>query len=147
MERALAIAATLVAGALVAAQPPANSELGRHVGSLGAAFVSVSLSLGILGVLLVATGGLGQLSGLSEFRAEYAIGGVAGAAIVGISLVTVRELGAGGVVAATVCTQLIVSLILDRLGVLGLSPTGITPARIAGVVLLIAGTILLTAGD
>ena len=144
MERALAVVATLVAGALVAAQPPANSELARQVGTLGAAFVSISISLFLIGVLLVVTGGVGGLGGLSEFRIEYALGGVAGAAIVAISLVTVRELGAGGVVAATVCTQLIVSLILDKLGVLGLSPTDITPARALGVGLLLGGTILLT---
>jgi transporter family-2 protein len=147
MERALAVVATLVAGALVAAQPPANSELAKQVGTLGAAFISISISLAIIGVLLVVSGEVGGLGGLSHFRIEYALGGVAGAAIVAISLVTVRELGAGGVVAATVCTQLIVSLILDKLGVLGLSPTAITPARAAGVVLLIAGTILLTTGD
>jgi transporter family-2 protein len=147
MERALAVVATLVAGALVAAQPPANSELAKQVGTLGAAFISISISLAIIGVLLVVSGEVGGLGGLSQFRIEYALGGVAGAAIVAISLVTVRELGAGGVVAATVCTQLIVSLILDKLGVLGLSPTAITPARAAGVVLLIAGTILLTTGD
>jgi transporter family-2 protein len=147
MERLLAIAATLAAGALVAAQPPANSELGRQVGTLGAAFVSITISLLLIVVLLVGTGGAGQLSGLSNFRPEYALGGIAGAAIVTISLVTVRELGAGGVVAATVCSQLIVSLILDRLGVLGLSQTAITPARLAGVALLIAGTVLLTTGD
>ena len=147
MERLLAIAATLVAGALVAAQPPANSELGKQVGTLGAAFVSITISLLLIVVLLVGTGGAGQLSGLYNFRIEYALGGVAGAAIVSISLVTVRELGAGGVVAATVCSQLIVSLILDRLGVLGLSETAITLPRLAGVVLLIAGTVLLTAGD
>jgi bacterial/archaeal transporter family-2 protein len=147
MERLLAIAATLMAGALVAAQPPANSELGKQVGTLGAAFVSITISLLLIVVLLVGTGGVGQLSGLSNFRLEYALGGVAGAAIVSISLVTVRELGAGGVVAATVCSQLIVSLILDRLGVLGLSQTAITPPRLAGVALLIAGTVLLTAGD
>jgi transporter family-2 protein len=147
MERLLAIAATLAAGALVAAQPPANSELGKQVGTLGAAFVSITISLLLIVVLLVGSDGVGQLSGLSSFRAEYALGGIAGAAIVSISLVTVRQLGAGGVVAATVCSQLIVSLILDRLGVLGLSETAITPARLAGVVLLIAGTVLLTAGD
>jgi transporter family-2 protein len=144
MERALAILATLVAGALVAAQPPANSELGKQVGTLGAAFVSIAISLSLIAVLLVATGGAGQLSGLSQFRIEYALGGVAGAAIVAVSLVTVRELGAGGVVAATVCTQLTVSMILDRLGVFGLSHTAITPTRVAGVVLLIVGTVLVT---
>jgi bacterial/archaeal transporter family-2 protein len=101
----------------------------------------------VIGVLLVASGEVGELGGLSHFRAEYALGGLAGAAIVAVSLVTVRTLGAGGVVAATVCTQLIVSLILDRLGVLGLSPTALTPVRVAGAVLLIGGTILLTSGD
>jgi transporter family-2 protein len=147
MERAFAILATLAAGALVAAQPPANSELGKQVGTLGAAFVSISISLVLIVILLVATGGAGQLAGLSQFRVEYALGGLAGAAIVAVSLVTVRELGAGGVVAATVCTQLIVSMVLDRLGVLGLSHTAITPARMTGAALLIAGTVLVTAGD
>jgi bacterial/archaeal transporter family-2 protein len=147
MERVLAVLATLAAGALVAAQPPANSELAKQVGSLGSAFISISISLAVIGVLLVASGEVGELGGLSHFRAEYALGGLAGAAIVAVSLVTVRTLGAGGVVAATVCTQLIVSLILDRLGVLGLSPTALTPVRVAGAVLLIGGTILLTSGD
>jgi transporter family-2 protein len=147
VERVFAILATLAAGALVAAQPPANSELGRQVGTLGAAFVSISISLVLIVILLVATGGVAELGGLSNFRIEYALGGVAGAAIVTISLVTVRQLGAGGVVAATVCSQLIVSMVLDRLGVLGLSQTAITPARVTGVVLLIGGTVLLTTGD
>jgi transporter family-2 protein len=144
MERLLAILATLAAGALVAAQPPANSELGKQVGTLGAAFISISISFVIVLVLLVVTGGLGQLGDLSSFRPEYALGGVAGAAIVAISLVTVRELGAGGVVAATVCTQLTVSVILDRLGVLGLPGNPITPIRLGGIALLIAGTVILT---
>ena len=147
MERAFAILATLAAGALVAAQPPANSELGKQVGTLGAAFVSISISLVLIVILLLATGGAAELGGLSNFRIEYALGGLAGAAIVTVSLVTVRHLGAGGVVAATVCSQLIVSMVLDRLGVLGLSQTAITPARVGGVVLLIGGTVLLTTGD
>jgi bacterial/archaeal transporter family-2 protein len=129
---------------MVAAQPPANSELAKQVGALGAAFLSIAISLALVAVLLVASGGVGQLGELSSFRLEYVLGGVAGAAIVTVSLVTVRELGAGGVVAATVCTQLTVSLILDRLGVLGLSETPITPRRVIGVALLIAGTLLVT---
>lgn len=140
----MAIVATLAAGAMVAAQPPANSELGKQVGALGAAFISIAISLVLVAGVLVASGGVGQLSQLSRFRVEYVIGGVAGAAIVTVSLLTVRELGAGGVVAATVCTQLTVSLVLDQLGVLGLTPTPITAVRVIGVVLLIVGTLLLT---
>jgi len=147
MERVLAILATLAAGALVAAQPPANSELAKQVGTLGAALVSIGISLVLVAALVIVTGGVGQLGELSDFRLEHALGGIAGAAIVTVSLITVRELGAGGVVAATVCSQLIVSMVLDRLGVLGLAQTEITPARVIGVVLLLGGTFLLTAGD
>jgi transporter family-2 protein len=144
MERALAIAATLAAGALVAFQPPANSQLGKHVGSLGAAFISTLLSVTIIATLMVITGGFGSLKGISGIHPSYLLGGVAGAVIVSVSLVTVRVLGAGGVVAATVCTQLIVSAMLDRLGVLGLDRTAISSWRVSGFALLIAGTLLVT---
>jgi bacterial/archaeal transporter family-2 protein len=144
MDRALALIATLFAGALVAFQPPANAELGREVGSLAAAMISIAISAVIIAVLLVVFGDASRLGDLTHFQPSYALGGIAGAAIVGISLVTVTELGAGGVVAATVCTQLIVSALLDRFGWFGLEVVELGPMRIAGFALLIGGTILVT---
>ena len=44
MERVLAVSATLAVGALIAFQPPVNSELGKHTSVLGAAFVSTAIS-------------------------------------------------------------------------------------------------------
>ena len=93
-------------------------------------------------MILLVSGGAGQLSGLADFRPAYLLGGVAGAAVVTVTLVTVRTLGAGGVVAVTVCTQLIGSAILDRLGVLGLDRTPLTATRMLGFALLIAGTVI-----
>lgn len=142
MDRALAILATLAVGAMVAFQPPANSQLGRSVGTLGAAFISICTSFLIVTVILLVSGEAGRLSALSDFRPAYLLGGIAGASIVTVSLVTVRTLGAGGVVAATVCTQLIVSAVLDRFGVLGLDRTPLTATRLLGFALLIAGTVL-----
>jgi transporter family-2 protein len=63
---------------------------------------------------------------------------------VAVSLVTVRSLGAGGVVAATVAGQLIVSALLDRAGVLGLEQVGLSPMRLLGFGLLLLGTIFVT---
>ena len=40
MSRVVAILCTLVAGGVVALQPPANAALARHVSDLGAAFIS-----------------------------------------------------------------------------------------------------------
>jgi transporter family-2 protein len=68
-----------------------------------------------------------------------------GALLVSVSLVTVRTLGAGGVVAATLSGQLVVSAILDNYGVLGLDRIGLTPARLVGFALLLTGTALVTA--
>lgn len=144
MDRATALVITLLVGALVAFQPPANALLARIVGDLGAAFVSLAFSTVIVGVLLVTVGDPDQLRGLSGFKAEHLIGGIAGAAIVVVSLVTVRSLGAGGVTAALVASQLIVSAILDRLGVLGLDKTGLGWQGWIAVVLLLAGTLLMT---
>ena len=62
-----------------------------------------------------------------------------GAVLVSVSLVTVRTLGAGGVVAATVSGQLVVSAILDQFGFLGLDRIGLTPARLLGFALLLGG--------
>jgi uncharacterized membrane protein YdcZ (DUF606 family) len=49
------------------------------------------------------------------------------------------------VVAATVSGQLVVSAILDQFGFLGLDRIGLTPARLLGFALLLAGTALVTA--
>lgn len=142
VDKALALIATLFVGGLVAAQPPANALLAKHVGDLGAAFSSLLLSTLIMGVLLVVAGDAGKLGGLSEYRPEYAIGAIAGVAIVFVSLVTVRQLGAGGVAAVLVVSQLVVAVALDRFGVLGLDEVGLTATRLAGIVLLILGTVL-----
>ena len=147
VDRNLAIVATLIVGALIAAQPPANAQLSNHVGELGAAFVSLVISTLIVGVLLLVTGSVSDLGGIGGMRPVHALGGIGGAAIVAVSLVTVKQLGAGGVAAATICTQLIFSVVLDRLGAFDLSKIGLTPLRVIGIVLLIAGTFAVTSGD
>jgi transporter family-2 protein len=142
MDRGLALVLTLVVGALVAFQPPANALLARHVGDLGAAFTSLLLSTLIVGVLLVVVGEPGRLSGLNELRPEHLLGGIAGAAVVAVSLITVRPLGVAGVTASLVATQVILSALIDRAGILGVAQHALTLPRLAGVALLIAGTVL-----
>lgn len=57
-------------------------------------------------------------------------------------LVTVRSLGAGGVVAATIAGQLAVSVVVDHFGLLGVVKQPVTVVRVAGIVLLAIGTYL-----
>src|SRR5207237_7236652 len=84
VSRVVAFICTLAVGGLIALQPPANAALAKHVGDLGAAFVSVSISMAVVGVLLLIAGHPGSLGGLSPFKPAYAIGGLGGAAVVAV---------------------------------------------------------------
>jgi bacterial/archaeal transporter family-2 protein len=145
MSRLLAVLATVAVGALVAFQPPVNSELGKRTSVVAAAFISTLIAAIALAVLAVALGEAGHVRDIRHIPLGYLTGGLLGAALISVSLVTVRTLGAGGVVAATLCGQLVVSAILDRFGVLGLDRVGLTPTRLVGFALLVGGTALVTA--
>jgi uncharacterized membrane protein YdcZ (DUF606 family) len=51
MDRVAALICTLAVGGLVALQPPANAELSRYVGDLGAALISLTISTVIVSVI------------------------------------------------------------------------------------------------
>ena len=142
MSRAVALICAVLAGGVVALQAPANSALAQRVSDLGAAFVSLIISIGLIGLLLLLAGQPSRLSALSAFRPGYLVGGIAGAAIVAVSLVAVRPLGAGGLTAVLVTAQLLVSVVADRYGWFGLHHVGFSAGRWAGLALAIAGTIL-----
>jgi transporter family-2 protein len=87
----------------------------------------------------------GQAEGVrSTFDVEwyYLTGGALGVAYVFTVLVTVSSIGAGGVAAATITGQLTASVVIDRLGVLGLEQQPLSLERLIGVALLLAGTYL-----
>lgn len=144
MSKLLVLLAVLAVGALLAAQPPVNGQLSRHVGALGAAFVSLSVSALVVAVLLVASGGASRLGAIGGVPPIYLTGGLVGAANVTVALIAVRTLGAGGVVAVTVSTQLVASALLDRFGLFGLDQVALSPVRVAGFALLLTGTVLVT---
>jgi transporter family-2 protein len=144
MSRPVAIVCTLLAGAVVAFQPPANASLSRYVGDLGAAFVSIMIAALIIAALLVTIGHPGRLSAIGSIRPVHVLGGVGGATIVTVSLIAVRPLGAAALVALLITAQLVVAVVIDRFGWLGLEHIPISGTRLAGIALAIAGTVLVT---
>lgn len=139
MAPALAAAAVLGAGAILALQAPINGRLSREVGRFPAALVS--FTVGLLALIAVATalGQIGELGGVAEARWYWLTGGLIGAVYVTTALAVVAMIGSGGVTAGTVAGQLTASVIVDRLGILGLEEVAISPERLAGVVLLVLG--------
>lgn len=141
MDRTLVAAlATILVGGLIALQAPINSGLGRATGTFPAAAISFTVGTVVLVGILAVSGEASKVSGAADVRWHYLIGGLLGAAYVTTVLLTVRTLGAGGVTAATVAGQLTTSVVIDRLGVLGLDETPISLGRVIGVLLLFAGT-------
>jgi bacterial/archaeal transporter family-2 protein len=96
----------------------------------------------LIAVTLVFADGFGSLSTAGELPWYYTLGGAVGAAFVVVAIVTVGTLGAGGITAATLAGQLAASVVIDRLGILGLAEREITVGRVAGIALLLLGTYL-----
>jgi transporter family-2 protein len=143
VSKEAAIIATVVVGGLVATQAPINAALARTVGSLGAGTVNFAVGLAILLVLTFAiAGGFSGPDGDQPLHWYHFLGGALGVAIVVTTLITVKYLGAGGVTAATIAGQLTLSLVLDRLGFLGLEERPLSVERMVGVALLAAGVFL-----
>ena len=142
MDKGAAVLLTAGVGVLVALQAPINAGLAKATGSFPAALVSFIVGTLILLGIVVASGKADGLSGVTDVSWYYLIGGLLGAAYVTVVLVTVSTIGAGGAAAATITGQLTASVVLDRLGVLGLEEVALTPERVAGVALLLAGTFL-----
>jgi bacterial/archaeal transporter family-2 protein len=144
VDRGAAVVLTAAVGGLIALQAPINSHLGRSVGTFQAAFVSFAIGTLLLAVIAaLAKGGLGQVGEARGLQWYWLTGGVLGAAYVTTVLVTVRSLGAGPVVAATIAGQLSASLVVDQLGLLGVPKDPITAGKVIGVVLLAAGVYLI----
>jgi bacterial/archaeal transporter family-2 protein len=143
VTRTLAVVLAAGAGCLVGMQAPINSRLGKGVGSVQAA--SVSFAVGTIVLLLALTvvnGGFGSLAHIGRVPWWGLLGGLCGAIFVTIAIVTVRTLGASGLSAAVITGQLIVSVAIDRFGLLGIARQPIGASRIAGLVLLVAGIVL-----
>jgi len=143
MDRGVAVVLTAVVGGFIALQAPINSQLGKTVGSWQAAALSfTSGTVLLVAIVLVAGGGFGEVGEARQLPWYYLTGGVLGAAYVTTALVTVRSLGAGGVVAATIAGQLTMAVVVDQLGVLGVAKQPVTALRLVGIALLAAGTFL-----
>ena len=144
MDKWIAVPLTAAAGALVAMQAPINSGLGKNVGTFAAATISFATgTVLLLAICVTVGGGFGDVGGIRDLSWYYLTGGALGAAYVTTVLVTVRELGAGGVTAATIAGQLTMSVIADRAGILGLPEKAVTLPRVVGVLLLAAGVFLI----
>jgi bacterial/archaeal transporter family-2 protein len=135
----------LAAGVLLPVQAGLNAQLRSALGSpIAAAFISF-----LVGTLALATAALLFRISFPVNRAWAAThpvqwsGGIIGALYVFAAVVLAPKLGAGTLVAAVVAGQMITSLLLDHYGLIGFPIHSLSPLRLMGAALVIAGVVLI----
>ncbi len=135
----------LAGGMALAVQAGLNGGLGRLLGHpLWATLASLTVSVAtVVPVMLLLRLKLPEAADAARAPWWQWLGGVLGALYVTAALAATPRLGVTTAVAAVITGQLMMSLVLDHFGLLGLARQPIDLSRIAGVVLLVAGLFLI----
>ncbi len=131
----------VAAGVGVAVQFGVNGQLRRVSGQpIWASFISFVVGTAALLLCFVATRRAWPSGGQFGHAPWWIwIGGLLGAFYVVVSVVAGPRLGAAALVACVIAGQLVASVVIDHFGLIGYAVHLISPGRIVGAVLLLAG--------
>ena len=135
----------LIAGTMMPTQAAINNKLAAAVDSpILAAFVSFFVgTIGLLIYLLASGVPISNLASAKNAPAIAWIGGLLGAFFVTSTVVLVPRLGVAMTFSLIIAGQMIVTLIIDHFGLLGVPVKEINFERVAGVLLITAGVVLI----
>jgi transporter family-2 protein len=139
---ALLLLFTVVAGSFLPMQAGVNARLARYVGGpVRASMVSFGVgALALFLVVLLFYRSESQHAGDAPWWAW--VGGLLGAFYVTSTVVVPVRIGAAAFFGILVAAQLVTSVILDRLGAIGFPKHDLSPGRLIGVAMLVAGAVL-----
>ncbi len=139
------LGAALLAGAVVPFQAGANAAMGRALGHpLWATVVSLGVSmLCVIPVMLAMKVPFPSLSNLAGQPKWIWTGGLAGVIYITAAILVAPKLGAAGFMTAVIAGQLAASLLVDAYGLMGFSARDISPSRLIGILLVVAGVALI----
>lgn len=136
----------IIAGALQAWGPPMNNALrGAMVNPWLASLVSFLPVVALIAVLLMCLPHpLPTEKGLAEMPWWAPLGGLIGAFAAIAGLFFVGTVGAGTFAGLTITANILMSLLIDKYGMSGMTVHDLTPGRIAGAALMVAGIALIS---
>jgi transporter family-2 protein len=131
-------------GAGLTIQVGMNATVRAAIGSPTlAAVVNFVVGLAALVAVAIASGARWTPGSAAAVPAWAWFGGLLGAAYVAATTVLGPRLGAAAFLALTLAGQLAAALVVDQLGAIGFPQSPVTPAKVLGAALLIAGAILI----
>lgn len=135
----------VLAGMAVPIQASLNSRLASSLGSeIPAAVIALGLGCVTLFVFMLVTGvPLTSFAALKTTPVGYMIGGFFGAMFVGSMVYTVPRIGVALSLGLTIGGQMIVALVIDHFGWMGMEQKGFNVWRLVGAILITAGVVLI----
>lgn len=131
-------------GAGLTVQIGMNAAVSRAVGSpLLASIVNFVVGLCALAVVTLASGVRPASGGFGQVPAWAWFGGLFGAAYVAAVTLLGPRIGALALLALVLLGQTVASFVVDQFGILGFNQNPVTPSRLLGAVLLVAGVLLI----
>lgn len=145
MRTLLLMAVAMLAACVIPIQAIVNGRLGQVLQNpLLAALISFTGGTIILALLLFTTArGLPRIPEGIIVPWYLFTGGLLGAVFVTVVLILVPRIGTANLLAAAIVGQLLMSLIVDHYGLLGVPQSSISTIKVAGVGLLVAGVLLI----
>jgi len=144
--RFLPVLVMVVAGFFISIQGPINARLRASVDSPVLSAAISFLSGGLVLVCIMATGAFGGtgtgLQGMQSAPLWAYFGGALGVTFVLGSIVAIPQVGVVVVICAAILGQMVGSYLADSLGWFGVERVPFNPVRLAGIMLLVSGVLL-----
>ena len=139
----LAMIAVVIGGAATALQAPTNAKMMGAVGSpVNAAFVSFAVGTAALGILALVLQTRPDMAASRALPWYAWVGGLYGAIFVVAAAWGVPRLGVATTIILMVAGQLLLSVVLDHFGAMGMPKQPISWGRIAGVLMVVGGVLM-----
>lgn len=135
----------LLAGAMMPTQAATNNKMAEFVDSpVLSALVSFAVgTIALFAYVLLSGVPVGNLAGIKEAPPIAWAGGFLGAFFVAAAVTLVPRFGVAMTFSLIIAGQMIVTLIIDHFGLLGVPVKEVSIARIGGILLIAAGVVLI----
>lgn len=135
----------VAAGIVLPVQTAVNNKMAVSVGSpiLGALVSFIIGTLSIFAYALVSGESLSSLASSKNAPAIAWIGGLLGAFFVTATIIVLPRVGVAMTISLIIAGQMGAALIMDHYGLLGVPIREISLFRVAGVVLIVVGVVLI----
>jgi bacterial/archaeal transporter family-2 protein len=141
---ALAVPFLLLVGALLAVQAGANVQLSAAMAHpFGASALQLTIGAALLTALAAVLGTLGALGTLDDVAAWHLLGGLGSAVYITAGILLFPRLGAVLTVGLFIAGQMLVSLVLDATGWLGVAQEPLGAAAALGAATIATGAALI----